>query len=80
MVVMFLGPVFVPRDAMPGPLRPWLALNPITVPIEQARRAIFDGLWPEWWALGLYALGALVIYAVGLGVFSVLKKGFADVL
>lgn len=80
MVVMFLGPVFVPRGSMPEPLRPWLALNPITVPIEQARRVIFDGLWPEWWALGLYALGALAVYAIGLGVFSVLKKGFADVL
>ena len=74
------GPVFVPRTAMPEPIQPWLALNPITIPIEQARRVIFDGLWPEWDVLGLYALGAVAVYLIGLTVFNMLKKGFADVL
>ena len=80
MMIMFLGPVFVPRTAMPEPIQPWLALNPITIPIEQARRVIFDGLWPEWDVLGLYALGAVAVYLIGLTVFNMLKKGFADVL
>src|SRR3546814_3674774 len=36
-LMMFLGPIFYPRSAMPEAMRPWLALNPITVPLEQAR-------------------------------------------
>lgn len=80
MMVMFLGPVFVPRSAMPAAIQPWLALNPITVPIEQARRVIFDGFWPDWQVLGCYALASIAVYALGLAVFNMLKKGFADVL
>lgn len=80
MVLMFLGPVFFPRTAMPPPMRPWLALNPITVPIEQARRVIFDGRWPDWGALAIYAVAACAMYLFGLWVFTMLKKGFADVL
>ena len=80
MVLMFMGPVFFPRSAMPEPMRPWLALNPITIPIEQARRVIFDGHWPDWASLGWYALAACAMYLFGLWVFNTLKKGFADVL
>ncbi|MEO5962314.1 MAG: ABC transporter permease [Thermomonas sp.] len=80
MVTMFLGPVFFPRSAMPEALQPWLALNPITIPIEQLRRVVFEGLWPDWNVLAGYALAAIVIYLLGLWVFVSLKKGFADVI
>lgn len=80
LVMMFMGPVFFPRSAMPEGMRPWLALNPITIPIEQARLVIFDGRWPDWDTLFLYGLAACGMYLFGLWVFSMLKKGFADVL
>lgn len=79
-VLMFLGPVFYPRSAMPAALQPWLLLNPLTVPIEQFRRALFEGLWPEWGIVAQYSLVAVVVYAAGWGVFTMLRKGFADVL
>ena len=79
-VLMFLGPVFYPRSAMPQALQPWLLLNPITVPIEQFRRALFQGLWPEWGLVAQYSLVAVVVYLAGVGVFTMLRKGFADVL
>ncbi|GGZ70814.1 transport permease protein [Lysobacter xinjiangensis] len=80
MVTMFLGPVFFPRSAMPAALQPWLAINPVTVPIEQLRTVLFDHAWPDWTSLGNYALVAVVIYALGLTAFASLKRGFADVL
>lgn len=80
MVTMFLGPVFYPRSAMPAAAQSWLALNPITVPIEQLRRVLFDAQWPQWDALAHYALAAMATYLFGLWVFAKLKKGFADVL
>jgi lipopolysaccharide transport system permease protein len=80
MVAMFLGPVFYPREAMPGPLQPWLLLNPVTVPVEQARRMLFEHQWPAWDALAGYACAALLIYVCGLALFSMLRKGFADVI
>ena len=80
MVCMFLGPVFYPRQAMPEAAQPWLALNPITVPVEQLRRVLFDAQWPQWEVLAQYSLVAIAAYLFGLWSFSRLKKGFADVL
>ena len=80
MMTMFLGPIFFPRSAMPLAMQPWLALNPITIPIEQVRAAVFEAHWPEWTILLEYSLVALLIYLFGLWVFASLKKGFADVI
>ena len=80
MVCMFLGPVFYPREAMPAAAQPWLLLNPITVPVEQVRRVLFDAQWPQWDVVAQYSLIATATYLFGLWAFSTLKKGFADVL
>lgn len=78
--LMFLGPVFYARDALPEPLSGWLVLNPITLIVEQTRRVLFEGLWPDWTALGGYTLAALAVYCMGLWMFEKLKRGFADVV
>lgn len=80
MVMMFLGPVFYPRSAMPVPVQPWLVWNPITIPVEQVRRVVFEAQWPDWSALLQYAAVAVLVYLFGLLVFRALKRGFADVL
>ncbi|MEO7251996.1 MAG: ABC transporter permease [Arenimonas sp.] len=80
MMSMFLGPVFFARSAMPLALQPWLALNPITVPIEQLRAVLFAGQWPDWASLLEYSLVSVFVYLFGLWVFASLKKGFADVI
>ena len=80
MASMFLGPVFYPREAMPAAIQPWLAWNPITVPVEQVRRVLFEAQWPQWDILAQYALVAIGVYLLGLWAFERLKKGFADVL
>lgn len=79
-LTMFLGPIFYPRAAMPESMRPWLALNPITVPLEQARLLLFEGLPADAAALAVYSVAALLVYGVGLWLFTILKKGFADVV
>ena len=80
MITMFLGPVFYPREAMPAAAQPWLAINPITIPVEQARRVLFEAQWPQWEVLAQYSLVAVAVYLFGLWAFTKLKKGFADVL
>lgn len=78
--LMFLSPVFYPVEALPERWRPLLALNPLTLPIEQLRRVMLDGLWPDWRALALYAAAALLIGWLGARWFDATRKGFADVL
>ena len=60
--------------------QPWLAFNPITIPVEQTRRVLFEAQWPQWEVLAQYSLLAAVVYLFGLWAFTKLKKGFADVL
>lgn len=80
MVCMFLGPVLFPRSNMPGSLQNWLLLNPLTVPVEQFRQALFHATWPDWPLLAAYTASAMTIYLIGAAVFGVLKRGFADVV
>jgi lipopolysaccharide transport system permease protein len=78
--LMFLSPVFYPTQALPERWRPVLTLNPLTVPIEQIRRVLLDGFWPDWYALILYGLISLLVCWLGARCFAATRKGFADVL
>ncbi len=79
-VLQFVSPVFYPVEAVPDAWRGWLSLSPLTLPIEQLRNILLDGVWPEWISLASYSLLALGCALGGLAVFSLLRRGFADVL
>jgi len=78
--VLFLSPVFYPASALPENLRPWLFLNPLTVPIEAMRALTFGNQPPNWAALGIHALSCALIGFFGWLWFTKTQKGFADVL
>ena len=69
-----------PASALPEPYRSWLALNPLTLPLEQTRAALLAGQWPDWGSLALYTLVALAVAAAGYWWFQKSRKGFADVI
>jgi lipopolysaccharide transport system permease protein len=77
---MYFAPVFYPVSALPAELQPWLMLNPITFPIEQARSVIILGQQPDWQGLLVYSLVAALIAWVGFAWFQKTRKGFANVL
>ncbi len=79
-VAMFLAPVFYARQTLPEPLASWLVINPVTVVVEQTRDAVFAGLWPDWGLWAGYAGAALLVHVLGLSLFVMLKRGFADVV
>lgn len=79
-LMLFLSPVFYTRDRAPAGMGRWLGLNPLTVPVEQARRILFKHQMPQFEALAWYALGSVVVYVLGLLVFQKLRRGFSDVM
>lgn len=79
-LLMFLAPVLYPLEALPEAARAWVWLNPLTLPVVEARRVLLDGLPPDWGALGLYALASLLVAWLGYHVFARLKRAFADVI
>lgn len=78
--LMFFSPVFYPMQSLPQRWRPILEFNPLTLPIEQLRRVLLDGLWPDWSALLWYAAFSVIVAWLGARWFAATRKGFADVL
>lgn len=79
-VLMFLSPIFYPISALPEEVQGYLFLNPLALPIEQARDVLIWGTTPDWGALGIYFGFTLVTAWAGLFWFEKTRKGFADVL
>ncbi len=78
--LIFLSPVFYPVENLPEFVRPFLYLNPLTVPVEEARRMLFLSSAPAWWTIGAYwAASALMMWG-GWVWFQKTRKGFSDVL
>jgi lipopolysaccharide transport system permease protein len=78
-VLLFLSPVFFPLQALPAWLRPYLYLNPLTVPIETAR-ALLYGSPVDWAAWAGHAALCLAAAWLGWAFFQATRRGFADVL
>jgi lipopolysaccharide transport system permease protein len=78
--LMFLSPIFFPASALPEQIQRWILLNPIALPVEQAREVLVFGHLPDFAGLAVYTLVALVIAGLGYTWFQQTRKGFADVL
>jgi lipopolysaccharide transport system permease protein len=78
--LMFLSPVFFPLEALPEVIRPWMFLNPLTLPITQTRLVLLDGVWPDWSSIAIHFAFCFAIAAFGAAFFRVARKGFADVV
>jgi lipopolysaccharide transport system permease protein len=78
--LLFLSPIFFPLSALPPSIRPWVGLNPLAFPIEQAREVLVLGNLPDWTALAAHTVGSLLAAVVGYWWFQRTKRAFADVM
>lgn len=78
--LMFLSPIFFPLSALPPHLRPYLFLNPLTVPIEQVRALLLNGQLPPPGGLLLNFGYSAAVAWLGFVWFQKTRTGFADVL
>lgn len=79
-LLMFMTPIFYPASALPERWRPWLELNPLVPLIEDTRRVLIEGLWPDFHRLTLLLAASLLVAVLGRLWFRVTRRGFADVL
>jgi lipopolysaccharide transport system permease protein len=80
MILMYMSPILYPLDLVPIAFRPWLNLNPLTIPVTQFRQLILDGTLPDWSLLGGYILVAYVFLVFSFWWFWRTRNGFSDVL
>ena len=78
--LMFLSPVFYEASSVPERFRWLLYLNPLTFPIEQARRVLLDATVPDVAGLILFLGAGSLVAWLGLAWFQRTRGGFADVI
>lgn len=79
-ILMFLSPIFYSAKSVPENFRFLYNLNPLTFPIEQLRRILLEGAWPDWIGILTYTLVSIVVAQLGFIWFEKTRTGFADVL
>jgi lipopolysaccharide transport system permease protein len=79
-LLLFASPVFYPVSALPQSAQHWVALNPLTFIIEQARSVLIVGAIPSAGGLLVYSAVAAVVAWLGYAWFQKTRKGFANVL
>ncbi|MAV59590.1 MAG: sugar ABC transporter permease [Candidatus Marinimicrobia bacterium] len=78
--LLFLSPIFYPVSSLPQWLKPFIYLNPITIPVEQARKVILFNELPDLKILILYGILSITTSIIGYYIFIKAKKGFSDVI
>ena len=74
---MFATPVVYPTSLVPAGWQPLFALNPMTGIIEAYRAAVL-GTALDWVSLGISALSAVALAALGAWQFHRMEQSFAD--
>jgi lipopolysaccharide transport system permease protein len=79
-MLMVVSPVFYPVSAAPAVVQRFMYLNPLTYPIEEVRRVLVLGHWPDPAIWLLYTAISCVVAAAGLWLFQHTRSAFADVV
>lgn len=79
-LLMFLSPIFFPVQSLPEVVQPWIALNPLALPITLTHTVLLDGHWPNWGAWAAHFAGCLALAWLGAAFFRTARRGFADVV
>lgn len=75
-LIMWLSAIFYSVDQFKPELQWMFQLNPLYVYISYFRQIVIDGTIPSWQMQGLCALYAVVIFAVGCGIYKRYNQDF----
>ncbi len=78
--LMFLSPILYPLSVVPEAMRPWMMLNPLTIPVELVRDVAAFGVMPATAPLLLLLGVSWAMAWIGAAVFARLRGVFADVV
>lgn len=78
-VLMFMSPIFYPKERLPASFEPFVDASPLAVVIEQTRGLLFWSQMPDWLPLATHTLLAWGVAWLGYMFFCKTRKGFADV-
>jgi lipopolysaccharide transport system permease protein len=79
-ILLFSSAIMYPLAAVPEPARSWFYFNPLALLIEDSRKALIWGFFPNFLTLTLLAGFGLLFVVVGFLFFEKSKPAFADVM
>jgi lipopolysaccharide transport system permease protein len=79
-VWMYLTPVVYPMTAVPSQFQTYIWLNPLSHLISGYRAIFLDGISPFTAGFFYFTLFAIVLFTIGLWVFHLGEREFADIL
>lgn len=77
---MFATPVVYPLSAVPERFRAFYVLNPMVGTIENFRRAVLQGLAPDFYTLGISAAVSVVLLGIAYIYFKHIEATVADLV
>lgn len=77
-LLMFASPIFYSPSSMPEAFRAWYQWNPMACLMDAWRMVLLNGRWPDFAALGILLLMALVLMLVGRRVFIAQSHRFVE--
>lgn len=79
-ILMFGSAIFYPLAFVPDWARPWFSLNPLAVLIDDSRKVLIWGVFPEFLPLAILTVLGLLLVLLGFLFFEKSKPAFADVM
>jgi lipopolysaccharide transport system permease protein len=79
-MLLFLSPIFFPISSVPESLKIYCQMNPIAIFVEDARRVVLWGQYPDWPWFFAGAGFSLILFVLGFIWFMRSKSAFADVM
>jgi lipopolysaccharide transport system permease protein len=79
-ILLFTSAVFFPISALPERYQIFMRLNPLALLIEEARKVLIFGQWPDLPLLGFLGILGFLMAWGGFAWFQKSRRGFADVL
>jgi lipopolysaccharide transport system permease protein len=80
LVLLYSSAVFYTIDRIPDSLYAVMKFNPLAHMIQQARKVMLWDQNLQWEPMAYSYLASLLLFGVGLFLFSRVKRKFADVL
>ncbi len=77
---MFLSPVFYSTTMLPAKAQFLMQFNPMAFVVDNIRRVVMWGQWPEWGALGIWMIFGIAVMSLGYAAFMWGKDNYADVI
>ena len=78
--MFYMTPILYELKIMPARFHIILRLNPLTDIVENVRRVLIYGQWPDWGIWSIMLAASLVVSKLGYLLFMKSKRGFSDVL